>query len=120
MEKILPLSNFDYATIAFGILCLIVTIGMNFKSFRFVVKELIAMYSGQNTFFSKKRIESGVAFIVLQWGMVRFLHLKIDGMTINDMLIWAGLEAAICGYALNKIQEEKKLNLTNDPAPDAK
>ncbi len=68
------------------------------------------MYSGsQESFFSKKRIESGIAFIILHWGMIYYLHHKIVTMSSSDFLIWAGIELAICGYTLNAIQAEKKL-----------
>jgi hypothetical protein len=50
------------------------------------ITELIKIYSHKPSSLSKKRIESGVAFIIAQWGMVFYLlkqypnlnfHLKI-------------------------------------------
>ena len=35
--------------------------------------ELLAMYSSKPSYFSKKRVESGIAFLVGQWGMIYFL-----------------------------------------------
>ena len=75
---------------------------------KFLVKELIKLYSGDTSYFSKKRVESGVAFIVGQWGMIYFLVQNIDKLTASDIAIWAGVEFAIAGYIINQIQKEKK------------
>ena len=40
------------------------------------ITELIRIYSHKPSFFSKKRIESGVAFMIAQWGMVFFVLKK--------------------------------------------
>jgi hypothetical protein len=66
------------------------------------------MYSSKKSYFSKKRIESGVAFIVAQWGMIFFLLEKHSDMTSSDLAIWAGIEFAVSGYIVNQIQKEKK------------
>jgi len=70
--------------------------------------EILNMYSSKSSFFSKKRVESGVAFLIGQWGMVFFLLEKHSSMTTSDLAIWAGIEFAVSGYMLNKIQKEKK------------
>ena len=66
------------------------------------------MYSSEDSYFSKKRVESGVAFVISQWGMIWFLIKKIDVLTASDMLIWTGIEFAVAGYMVNQIQKEKK------------
>ena len=66
------------------------------------------MYSSKTSFFSKKRIESGIAFIIAQWGMIYFLLQKMPVMTSSDLAIWAGIEFAVSGYIINQIQKEKK------------
>lgn len=71
------------------------------------ITELINVYSTKKSFFSKKRIESGVAFAVGQWGMIYFLIKTIDKMTSSDLFIWAGIEFAVSGYMINQIQKEK-------------
>jgi hypothetical protein len=76
-------------------------------------KELMKMYSSEPSYFSKKRVESGIAFAVGQWGMIYFLLEKISTMTTTDVAIWAGVEFAIGGYMINQIQKEKK---TEDPS----
>ena len=79
-------------------------------NFKWLVKELINLYSNSSSYFSKKRIESGIAFLVGQWGMIYFLTKNIDKLTTSDITLWAGLEFAIAGYIVSQIQKEKKLN----------
>jgi hypothetical protein len=70
--------------------------------------ELLNMYSSKPSFFSKKRIESGIAFIIAQWGMIFFLLEKHSVMTVSDLAIWASIEFAVSGYIVNQIQKEKR------------
>lgn len=74
--------------------------------------EIFNMYSAKPSFFSKKRVESGIAFLIGQWGMVFFLLEKHTIMTASDLAIWAGIEFAISGYMLNQIQKEKKAEVS--------
>lgn len=71
------------------------------------LKELILLYSSKKSFFSKKRIESGLAFVIAQWGMIFFLIKKIDSMDTYDIIMWASVEFLIAGYIISKIQNEK-------------
>jgi hypothetical protein len=75
---------------------------------KWLIKELINLYSNVNSYFSKKRIESGIAFFIGQFGMVYFLLINIDKLTTSDIALWAGIEFAIAGYIVNQIQKEKK------------
>jgi hypothetical protein len=79
------------------------------SNIKFLIKELIKLYSNEPSYFSKKRVESGIAFIVGQWGMIYFLTQNIDKLTTSDIAIWAGVEFAIAGYIINQIQKEKKV-----------
>ena len=83
---------------------------------KWLITELVKMYSAQDSFFSKKRIESGIGFILLEWGMIYYLKLKIDGMDMYDMIMWAGVQGTICGYMISAIQKEKK---PDAPKPEA-
>jgi len=76
---------------------------------KFLMKELVKLYSNEPSYFSKKRVESGIAFIVGQWGMIYFLVQNIDKLTTSDIALWAGVEFAIAGYIINQIQKEKKV-----------
>lgn len=77
----------------------------NIKS---LLVEIIKMYTNKTSFFSKKRIESGIAFVIGQYGMLYWLNSHILTISSSDMFIWAGVEFAIAGYIVNQIQKEKK------------
>ena len=72
------------------------------------------MYSPKKSFFSKKRIESSLAFIIGQWGMIFWLLEKHSELSSSDIAIWSGIEFAIAGYIMTEIQKEKKEDLRND------
>ena len=78
--------------------------------------EIMKLYSNQDSYFSKKRVESGIAFLVGQWGMIYFLNKNIEAVTASDIILWAGVEFAISGYMITHIQKEKKGN--NEDSPD--
>jgi len=80
------------------------------KNIKWFIKEIINLYSDKKSFFSKKRIESGIAFVIGQFGMVYFLTKNIELLTASDIVLWAGVEFAIAGYMVNSIQKEKKNN----------
>jgi len=75
-----------------------------------VITEIIKIYSNKRSFFSKKRIESGIAFIIAQWGMVFYLLKKYPDLTMMDISMWAAIEFGISGYIIYQIQKEKKTN----------
>jgi hypothetical protein len=81
-------------------------------SLKWLKTEILNMYSSKPSFFSKKRVESGIAFLIGQWGMVFFLLEKHSIMTTSDLAIWAGIEFAVSGYMLNQIQKEKKAEVS--------
>jgi hypothetical protein len=74
---------------------------------KWVFTEFMNIYSTKNSFFSKKRVESGIAFIIAQWGMIFFLLEKHSSLSMGEFLLWAGAEFAVSGYIINKIQKEK-------------
>lgn len=78
------------------------------------ITEFIKIYSHKPSFFSKKRIESGVAFIVAQWGMVFYLLEKYPDLSMTDIIMWATIEFGVSGYILHQIQKEKKEDNSKD------
>jgi len=72
------------------------------------ITEIIKVYSSKPSFFSKKRIESGIAFVIAQWGMIFYLIKKYPDLTMVDMSMWATIEFGISGYIIHQIQKEKK------------
>lgn len=84
----------------------------NSKGLIWLIKELIKVYSVQDSFFSKKRIESGIAFFMAQSGMIYFLITKISTMNTTDIVLWAATEFAVAGYIISQIQKEKLTTTT--------
>lgn len=78
------------------------------SNIKWYLTEINKIYSTKPSFFSKKRIESGIAFIIAQWGMIFYLLEKHSVLTMTDFLMWAGVEFAISGYIIYQIQKEKK------------
>lgn len=76
---------------------------------KWFITELVNLYTGKPSYFSKKRIESGLAFVIGQWGMIYFILENLPKMTTSDMVLWAGVEFAVSGYMVNQIQKEKKI-----------
>jgi len=74
------------------------------------ITELLKIYSNSSSFFSKKRIESGMAFLIAQWGMIFFLMEKYPTLTMGEFLLWAAAEFAVSGYIISKIQKEKEMD----------
>lgn len=79
-----------------------------FKSIKWFFKELVKIYSTEPSYFSKKRVESGIGFVIAEWGMIYFILQKIDNMTTTDFAIWASIQFVVAGYMVNQIQKEKK------------
>lgn len=79
-----------------------------FNKIFWVIKELIKTLSDEKSYFSKKRLESFVAFVTGQFGMIYFLVKHVDTMTTSDIVLWASAEFIIAGYVINQIQKEKK------------
>ena len=82
------------------------------SNIKWLIKELIKLYGVEISYFSKKRVESGVAFLVGQFGMIYFLMVNIDKLDSTDIAIWASIEFAISGYIVSQIQKEKKIHNT--------
>ena len=78
------------------------------ENIKWGIKELLNVYSSKKSYFSKKRIESGLAFIIAQWGMIFFLLEKHSTLSMGEFLLWAAAEFAVSGYIINKIQKEKE------------
>jgi hypothetical protein len=69
------------------------------------IKELIKMYSHQESFFSYKRFQTGVAFFIFTQGaMYALTELVTD---VNGFLLWCVPVLLIAGYTLNMTQKEK-------------
>lgn len=74
---------------------------------KWFLSEIVKMYSSKPSFFSKKRVESGIAFTIAQAGMIFFLCVKYNSLHMSEFLWWAAAEFAVAGYMINAIQKEK-------------
>lgn len=79
------------------------------KNCKWFVREVRKIYSNEKSYFSKKRLESGAAFTVGQYGMIAWFIANLQTMTNSECLLWAGAEFAITGYYIGKIQEDKTM-----------
>lgn len=82
------------------------------ENIKWLFREIMNIYSAKSSYFSKKRIESGIAFVIAQWGMIFFLMEKHSTLSMGEFLLWAAAEFAVSGYIINKIQSEKKKDNT--------
>ncbi len=80
---------------------------LGWHNFRWIIKELVKIGSNKPSFFSKKRVESGFAFMVLIWGCIFWLLNKYEIMTTTDFLIWSTIPATIAGYIVALTERAK-------------
>jgi len=78
------------------------------ENIKWFIREIGKLYSPTPSYFSKKRFESSIAFIIAQWGMILYLYNNYNELTMSDFLLWATAEFIISGYYINQIQSEKK------------
>lgn len=88
------------------------------ENLKWFLREINNIYSGKSSFYSKKRIESGIAFVIAQWGMIFYLLEKHSSLGMTDFLMWAGVEFAVSGYIIHQIQKEKKNEDQNQETPN--
>lgn len=85
------------------------------NNIKWLIREISKLYSAEPSYFSKKRFESSIAFIIAQWGMVLYLYNNYTELTMSDFLLWAAAEFVIAGYYVTQIQREKKdIGYNND------
>lgn len=76
--------------------------------------ELIKIYSSESSFFSKKRIESGIAFAAGQIGMMTFIIFNYNTMSVSDVVLWSTLQFTLAGYVVHQIQKQKDKTYSNE------
>lgn len=89
------------------------------QNIKFCITELIKIFSAGASFFSKKRIESGVAFAMGQFGMLYYLLYASKDLGTMDIMGWAAVEFGIAGYIVHQIQKQKVVdNSINNQSGD--
>ena len=77
------------------------------ENIKWFLRSIMEIYSSTDSFFSKKRVESGIAFIIAEFGMIFFLINKYDTMTMMDFAIWATVQFGVAGYMVKQIENSK-------------
>lgn len=78
------------------------------QNIKWFIREVLKIYSSEHSYFSKKRLESSIAFVIAQWGMILYLNENHSTLSMSDFLIWVGAEFVVAGYYVTQIQKEKK------------
>ena len=78
------------------------------RNIKWLLSEIAKIYSAEPSYFSKKRVESSIAFIIGQFGMIFYFCHNYESLVMSDLMLWASAEFVIAGYYVNKIQSEKK------------
>lgn len=77
--------------------------------FRWFASEMLKLYSGEKSYFSKKRIESGIAFIIGEAGAIFWIQHSYEKMDTYDFCMWLTIQLAVAGWMVSAIQKEKKV-----------
>ncbi len=83
---------------------------------KWLIKQFIAIYSNEPSYFSKKRFESSMAFLGGYWVILYHVWSCRATISNSEILADAALLFAIAGYTVNQIQSEKKIE---KPAAEA-
>lgn len=87
------------------------------SNLKWLIKEFVAMYSNKDSYFSKKRIESAMAFLSALGLILTHAYYTRATITNSEILADATLLFLIAGYTVNQIQKEKKPIVSNDTPP---
>ena len=78
---------------------------------KWIIREFVAMYSNTDSYFSKKRFESSIAFLSGIGIILCNIYYHRTTITNSEVLANAVILFSIAGYTVSKIQSEKKDNL---------
>ena len=76
--------------------------------------EIMNLYSSKPSFFSKKRIESGLAFLLAQLFMIIYFFYHYQKMDIGALFTFIGIEFGVAGWNIYQIQREKRDGTTTE------
>ena len=80
---------------------------------KWFIREMVAMYSDQNGYFSKKRFESSIAFLSATWLILWHAYISKATITNSEILADAVVLFGIAGYTVRAIQAEKITSKTS-------
>ena len=76
--------------------------------------EIMNLYSSKASFFSKKRIESGLAFLLAQIFMIIYFFYHYQKMDVGALFTFVGIEFGVAGWNIYQIQREKRDGITTE------
>lgn len=88
------------------------------ENFKWLCRELLAMFSNTNSYFSKKRFESSLAFFAAMSIVMYHVWYSRETITNSEVLADATLLFVIAGYTVKQIQTEK-VDAIKKPTTDA-
>lgn len=71
-------------------------------------EEIMNLYSSKPSFFSKKRIESGIAFLLAQLFMIIYFFCHYQKMEMGALFTFVSIEFGVAGWNIYQIQREKR------------
>ncbi len=84
------------------------------KNLKWFGSEIMNLYSSKASFFSKKRIESGLAFLLAQIFMIIYFFYHYQKMDIGALFTFVGIEFGVAGWNIYQIQREKRDGTTTE------
>ena len=79
---------------------------------KWFIREFAAMYSTRDSYFSKKRFESSMAFLGGYGIILYHVWANMTTITNSEILADAVVLFGVAGYTVSKIQAEKAVNPT--------
>lgn len=98
---------FLFVVISLSLLLVIYRKTETVKNLLWFPKEIMKLYSDQPSFFSKKRVESGIAFMGSFIITVVYCIINIRIITPIGLTVIIGPWLLIAGYNIGKTQDEK-------------
>jgi hypothetical protein len=90
------------------------------KAILWLPKEVIAIYSNGDSFFSKKRIESSMAFFFSLGASACYVWIRRNTITTPEFMWIISVWLFIAGYTVSQIQKEKGNGTGKTDAPEVK
>ena len=84
------------------------------KNLKWFGEEIMNLYSSKASFFSKKRIESGLAFLLAQIFMIIYFFYHYQKMDVGALFTFVGIEFGVAGWNIYQIQREKRDGITTE------
>lgn len=119
MDCLKNISITELYAIGLAIFFFLILILSHIKKTQWLIREFVRMYSAEPSFFSKKRIEGGIAFIFAFQMTAIYLQKKIDTMDVLAFGYILTTWLVIAGYTVNKIQQDKVIDGSANKPIDA-